>query len=157
MEPLTEEEGQLHRKLAVDLFNYVWELLEKPDRTKEENDTMMHAAHASRFLWGQVGTAVNLARGEWQVSRVYSVLNRAEPSLYHARRCLEICKENGIGDFDLAYAYEAIARAMAVAGKRSESQHYQVSASEAGERIAEQDDRELFFNDLATIPNFDAM
>jgi hypothetical protein len=157
METLTNEEQQLHRKLAVDLFNYVWELLEKPDRTKDENDSMVHAAHASRFLWGQVGTAVNLARGEWQVSRVYSVLNRTEPSLYHARRCLEICKENNIGDFDLAYAYEAIARAMAVAGKRSESQHYLVAASEAGERIAEQDDKNLFFNDLATIPNFEHM
>ena len=157
MEIFSNEEQQMYRKLAVDLFNYVWELLDKADRTKEENDTMVHAAHASRFLWGQVGTAVNLARGEWQVSRVYSVLNRAEPSLYHARRCLEICKGNDIGDFDLAYAYEAIARAMAVSGKRSESQHYIVSASDAGERIAEQEDRDLFFSDLATIPNFEAM
>jgi hypothetical protein len=152
MADLTNEEQQLHRKLAVDLFNGVWELLEKPDRTKEENDTMLHAAHASRYLWGQVGTAVNLARGEWQVSRVYSVLARSEPALYHARRCLEICKENNIRDFDLAYAYEAIARALAVGGRSVESLRYQATASEAGEQIAEEDDRELFFRDLATIP-----
>ena len=72
---------------------------------------MLDAPHASRFHWGEVGTAVNLARGEWQVSHVYAVLNRAEPALYHARRCLAICEANAIGDFDLAYAYEAIARA----------------------------------------------
>ncbi|MBA3365103.1 MAG: hypothetical protein H0U03_04865, partial [Actinobacteria bacterium] len=60
------------RQLAVDLFNFVWTLLEKADRTGEEDDTMLHAAHASRFHWGEVGAPVNLARGEWQVSRVYA-------------------------------------------------------------------------------------
>jgi hypothetical protein len=153
-ENLSQEEKQLQRKFAVDLFNYVWVLLEKPNRSKEENDAMLHAAHASRYHWEQVGTPANLARGEWQVSRVYSILNRSEPALYHARRCLEICKENRIGDFDLAYAYEAIARALVVAGKQSESLRFLASASAAGERIAEQDDRELFFSDLATIPGY---
>ena len=67
------------RALAVGLFNYTWTLLENPDRTKEQDDEMLHAAHASRYHWGEVGEAVNLSRGEWQVSRVYSVLGRAEP------------------------------------------------------------------------------
>jgi hypothetical protein len=40
---------------------------------------MLHAAHASRYRWGEVGVAVNLARGEWLGSRVYSVLGRAAP------------------------------------------------------------------------------
>jgi hypothetical protein len=153
-ENLSQEEKQLQRKFAVDLFNFVWVLMEKPDRTKEENDDMLHAAHASRYHWGQVGAPVNLARGEWQVSRVYSVLNRSEPALYHARRCLEICKENQIGDFDLAYAYEAIARALVIAGRQSESLRFLASANSAGEKIAEEDDRDLFFSDLATIPGY---
>src|SRR3990170_957672 len=91
-----------HRRAAVDLFNFAWTLLDKQDRTADEDDTMVHAAHASRFHWGQVGTQVNLARGEWQVSRVYAVLGRAEPALWHARRCLEHCRGAGGGDFDLA-------------------------------------------------------
>jgi hypothetical protein len=47
------------RQMAVNLFNYTWELLDKPKRSQEENDTMIHAAHASRFHWGKVGTALN--------------------------------------------------------------------------------------------------
>jgi len=39
---------------------------------------MIHAAHASRFHWGEIGKPINLGRGEWQISRVYSVLNRPE-------------------------------------------------------------------------------
>ena len=46
------------------------------------------AARASRFHWGEVGEPVNRVRGEWQCSRVYAVLGRAEPALWHARRCL---------------------------------------------------------------------
>ena len=53
---------------------------------------MIHAAHASRYHWGEVGDDVNLARGEWQCSRVYAVLGRGEPALWHARRCVEIAE-----------------------------------------------------------------
>jgi hypothetical protein len=139
------------RTLAADLFNLVWTLLEKPDRTQDEDDAMLHAAHASRYHWGEVGELVNGVRGEWQCSRVYSVLGRAEPALHHASRCLELCGVHGIRDFDLAFAYEAVARALKVAGLEEESARYVELAREAAEQIAEDDDRELLAKDLATI------
>jgi len=37
------------RRLAADLFNHTWELLETPERTPAQDDRMIHAAHASRF------------------------------------------------------------------------------------------------------------
>jgi len=145
---------ECHKKFAVDFFNLVWSLLDKKDRTKEEDDKMVHAVHASRFHWGEVGSAVNIARGEWQISRVYSVLNMPESALHHAKRCLEICKENIIGDFDLAFAYEAMARAYAVAGEKSEVEKYIKLAKEAGEKIKEKEDSDLFFSDLETVPGY---
>ena len=140
------------RRLAVELFNHTWMLLEKPDRSERETDLMVHAAHASRFLWEDIGDPVNHARGEWQISRVYATVGRAEPALHHAVRCLELCEEHGIGDFDLAYAYEALARAHAVAGERETARRYEERAREAATRIAEDDDRELLLRDLVTIP-----
>ena len=147
-----EVDAQVQRRLAAELFNRVWSLLEKQDRDQADDDTMLHAAHASRFHWGEVGEPVNFARGEWQVSRVYAVLGRAEPALFHARRCLEICQAHQIGDFDLAFAYEALARASAVANLPDDAARYAELARQAGEQIAEQDDREIFFADLATVP-----
>jgi hypothetical protein len=35
---------------------------------------MIHSAHASRYHWQAVGDASDKAIGEWQISRVYSVL-----------------------------------------------------------------------------------
>jgi hypothetical protein len=40
---------EAHKKFAVDCFNLVWSLMEKKDRAKEDDYTMMHAVHASRF------------------------------------------------------------------------------------------------------------
>lgn len=140
-----------HRKLAVALFNGAWDLMDKPARTPAESDCLLHAAHAARWHWEQCGTAVNLARGEWQVSRAYTVLGRAEPAMWHARRCLENCLREGFADWDLAYAYEAVARAAHLAGDEAEYCRHLELARAAGEKIKKADDREHFEKDLATL------
>ncbi len=139
------------RTLAVDLFNHVWTLLEEPDRTPAQDDEMLHAAHASRYHWGEIGDPVNLARGEWQCSRVYSVLGRAEPAIWHARRCLEINEANGIGDWDIASAYEAMARASLTAGDLAAVAVWKTMAMTALDGIADTDDRDVIERDLATL------
>lgn len=143
---------QARRKAAVDLFNYTWTLLEKADRSGRETDLMIHAAHASRFLWEDIGGPVHHARGEWQVARVYCVADRPEPALHHARRCLAIVEAHGIGDFDRACAYEAMARAHAVGGEREAAGRYELLGREAAARIADADDRELVIADLDSLP-----
>jgi DNA-binding transcriptional MerR regulator len=143
-----------HRLLAAQLFNQTWRLMEQEDRTARDDDTMIHMAHASRYHWGQVPTAspAHLARGEWQISRVYTVLGRAEPALWHARRVLDICQQHGIGDWDLAFAYEALARAHAVAGDTELAREYTDQALAAADDIGEDEERGIVLADLETIP-----
>src|SRR2546430_2903019 len=95
----SKADADWHRTMAAHLFNSTWTLIEKKRRTKEERDTMIHMAHASRYRWGVVGGPKELAIGEWQISHVYAVVGRPEPSLFHAQRCLEICEAHKIGDF----------------------------------------------------------
>jgi hypothetical protein len=140
-----------HRQLAVDLFNQVWTLMETPDRTTAQDDEMLHGAHASRYHWGVVGEPVNLSRGEWQCSRVYAILGRGEPAIHHGTRCLEICEAENIGDFDLAFAYEALARAHLVNGDLEAAASYRSLAARAGSDIADQEDRAHFEGELASL------
>jgi hypothetical protein len=140
------------RRLAADLFNQVWTLMERGDRSREDDDRMLHAAHASRYLWGEVGAPVNRVRGDRQLARVYCLLGRPEPALHHARRCLEQCTENGIAGFDLAYAHEAVARAQAVAGDSESAAASRREAELAAAAIADAGDRALLVADLATLP-----
>ena len=142
----------MHRQLGVDLFNYTWTLLDESERSPGEADMMIHAAHASAYHWRQVGEPLNFARSDWQLSRVYVVLKHPKPALYHAHHCLEICQAEEIGDFDLAFAYEALARAHSLNQNHDQSQHYLQLAREAGEVIKEKDDRQYFVDELATVP-----
>jgi DNA-binding transcriptional MerR regulator len=150
----TELDPATRRKLAADLFNHTWTLLERTDRTPEQVDEMIHSAHASRYHWGEVTDreAVHLARGEWQCSRVYAVLGRAEPALWHARRCLEINEAAGNADWDIASAYEAMARAHLVAGDLDQVATWKAKAVAALDAIADPDDREIVEGDIVTLP-----
>lgn len=121
---------------------------------------MIHSAHASRYHWMVVIMSgkypntgpVILARGEWQISRVYSLLKRPNAALYHVEQSLTICQENHMGDFDLAFGYEAVARAYSIfENKDSEVEKYLNLAREAGNVIKKEDDKAYFFNELDSV------
>ena len=125
--------------------------MDKTDRSPDEDLEMIHTVHASRYHWSKIGKPMNFERGEWQISRVYSILNRPKSALYHAQKCLDICLEEKIGDFDIAFAYEAMARAHTIAGNTKESDKYLKLGKEAGEKIAKKKDKEYFFSELDKI------
>ena len=152
-EPTVLDPAQ-HRAEGVALFNAVWEMLDLPDRSAAQDDQMVHAAHASRWHWSQAGELAGdrqLAVGEWQCSRVYSMLGRGEPAVHHARACLAICEASGLGDWVEAAAYEALARATAVAGDAGEARTWLARARTATAAIADPEDREVIDGDLAEL------
>jgi hypothetical protein len=105
---------QAHRYFAVSCFNNCWKILENENRTKEDEETLEHLAHASLYHWMQVGKPINEQRGEWMLARVYTVIENKEKALHHANRCLELTIQQDLKDFDLAYGYECAARAYAL-------------------------------------------
>jgi hypothetical protein len=111
------------------------------------------AAHASAYHWLHADGAgpENRARSDWQLSRAYAVLGRSEPAVDYAQRCLDRCLQTGIGDWDLAFAYEALARAYKVAGKDVEFERNLALASEADTKIDDPDDRALLEKNLAEL------
>jgi DNA-binding transcriptional MerR regulator len=143
-----------HRSLGVALYNDTWRLLEK-ERTPEEDEEMLHQAHASTYHWLKAPECEpkNRARGEWMCSRVYSVLGRAEPALHHAGCCLAITEASpeSMEEFDLPFAYEALARAHRVAGNGDEAARYEQRARRAAEPMTDPEDKEIVLNDLATL------
>ena len=140
------------RRVAVDLFNHVWRLLEIEGRTQAQDDDLVHAAHASRWHWGRVGGPEQWAIGEWQCSRVYAVLGRGDQALFHAQRCLDLCDENGVESFVPASAHEALARAHAVRGDMEAARVERNLAYALAVELDDDDDRAVIEADLATLP-----
>jgi hypothetical protein len=147
----TESVALPERQLAGDLFNLVWTLLEQTGRSTEDDDRMVHAAHASRYHWGQVGGPEQIAIGEWQCARVYSVLGRAEPALHHARRCLSITAAADVPGWLVASAHEGLARAYLVAANREAALSECRAARGVLETVSDPEDRQVVEDDLATL------
>lgn len=145
-----EEMLQTHHQMGVDYFNQSWSLLEKPDRNKADEDLLINMVHASLFHWRHLNQPINVLRGEWMIAHVYTLLKHKESALYHAHNTLHWAEVAKAEDWDLAYAYEAMARAQALLGNREEFSKYLEMALEAGKNIKEEGDRKQFeadFND----------
>jgi hypothetical protein len=147
---LTFTENEAHRHFAKLCNQKVWSLIAKVERTADDNAEMLDAAHASLYHWRYAGTGVHQQRGEWLISHVYALLGQGDGSLRHAERCLALTAQyqGEMEDFDIAYAYLAMARANAILGNQPDAQKYLTLAEVAGETIADQEDRLIFTDDL---------
>jgi hypothetical protein len=155
-ETLPSEEGALtavvHRKLAVNLFNSTWDLIDKEARSIVEDDAMINGAHTSLYHWSQIGGPEQLTVGYWQVSHVYTLLQHGPLALHYANLCLDICTTHNLGEWRLAFAHEAIARAYAALNDAENCSRLRTKAIEAGAAISAQGERDHFLSELAKGP-----
>ena len=144
----TEKEAE--RFFAVKFHGMTWDMLDKTDRSNDDNEKMIDYAHSSLAHWRKAGKEINLQRGYWLLSRVYAILKMAQPALVYAERCLQVTKDfpEQLEDFDFAFAYESMARSQAASGnKEAFLKNFQL-AEEAGNKIKKKGDRDYFFQDF---------
>jgi hypothetical protein len=141
----------VHRYFGVLLNNASWDLL-----AADDEPALLHAVHTSAWHWRQIGAPENLARGDWMCSHAYAVLGHGALASLFAESTLRICDDNGIGDFDRAYAFEALARAAAASGDIDTARRALSRAREAGDAVADAEDRAIFEADLAAAPWYGA-
>ena len=150
-----------HKKFAVDFFNGAWGLIDKKDRTREEDIQMIQMAHASAHHWlslkGHVDESRSLVappRSANQLANVYLRLNRPEPALYHAQYCVDYCEEHGIGDWDIAFAYQCLAHAHHIADDNENRDKNLKLAHDAGSKIEKDGDKNFFMETLEKTPGY---
>ena len=150
---MTEPKELTHRSLGVSCFNRTWDYLDKASLTPDETEEMIHTAHASFWHWSQVEdvTPTNISIGTWQLSRVYAVANLPERAIHFAERCIRVSETDGIPPFYAAYAYEAMARARALAGDTEAARECITRARSYAEAVEKEDDRNAISGDLDTI------
>ena len=119
---------------------------------KIEAKRIINFAKASLYHWKKSDkyTIVNEQRGKWLISHVYAILGKSDEALSYAQETLKITEENNLKDFDLAYAYESMARAHSIANNQSESKEWYKKAKVAGDLIANEKDKimkaDLYYN-----------
>ena len=134
-----------NRWFAVEFNNQTWDLVEKPSRSADEVQRMIHLAHAALVHWQAVGTALNRQRGENLLATVYVLAGDAAAAVRHAERCLSLSVENAKEEtpFDRACALACASRAHALAGDAAQSDRLRSLASAAAAGL-DDDDRGVF-------------
>lgn len=148
-------EAELHRRLAIDANNSVWELLGGEDRpVGAAADELLERAYAAAYHWRRAARRgpENAARASWLLSRVHAVLGHGDLALHHADRSAAAVEAGGLVDFDLAYAHEARARSLACLGRLDDAAAERSTAGAVP--IADHEDRAIFESDLAAEPWF---
>lgn len=140
-----------HKYFAAGCFNNAWGLIEKKDRTAEDNEQMIQLAQASLWHWSQREdkTDRNMSVGYWQVSRIYALVGEAENARKYGKLCLEYSKNDE--PFYLGFAYEALARAEMVAGDQAKMKKYLEEAQKQVEAVTKDDEKKMLLDDLGTI------
>lgn len=146
------DERQAHQYFAIQSFNGAWELIEKPDRTADDDAELLELAFASRWHWGHVGESEQWATGDWQIAHVASLLGLGQLAQLYARRAFDRCEQEGWEDWRRASMLEGMARAAAAAGDAEDHARYYALASEAVAAIVEDEERAVIASQLATVP-----
>ena len=143
--------AEQHRRQAIDANNGTWDWLGKPasERSASDDEAMTASAYAALHHWRRAArsTPVNEARAQWLVARVWAARGNGALALEHADRCAAVVAAEGLVDFDLAYAHEARARALASLGRLDEARDELALARAVP--IADDEDRALVESDLA--------
>jgi len=155
------DQAAAHRYFAVECFNRAWDLMDKPQRTAEEDEEMLRLSLSSHWHWTQREDCEpsNRSAAYWQSSRIYALLGRADGARRHGQFSLDWSQEEGVLPFYVGYAYEALARAELVAGNRAElvagnrakMEEYLAAARRVSESIVDPEAKQMLLADLETI------
>jgi uncharacterized protein YndB with AHSA1/START domain len=149
--PIDDAAGEWHRAQGIECNNSTWEMIEA-DRTPENDEEMLRRAYASTYHWARAVRRVpaNEARGAWLLAKVQLLVGQPGLSLRYADRCMSLCQEHGLADFDLAYAHEARARALKALGDDiAAAQSWELAKAVS---IADAEDQAILDADLAVGP-----
>lgn len=150
--PSAEEVAIWQRRLAAQANNRAWRLSESPDRSPQEDEEMLQAAHAAMYFWKIVGTDANRAHAAQLVAHVYALLKLPNPARHYLAQCEPFFLERDCEPWERACALAVKASVAASAGQ---SDAHASSYREAERLIAalpDREDRDILYATLRVVP-----
>jgi hypothetical protein len=133
------------RWFAVECNNVAWDLLDKPNRTTDETERMLHVAHASVHHWLGAGNELNHLRGLVLLSNVYASAGLSDGARLYSDKALVLSAAAGETQtaFDRATTLAAVSRAYSVAGDKVRAKEFFDLAHQAATKL-DADERPVF-------------
>ena len=145
---MAPDDAQLHRQMAMRLFNRTWELLDEPSRTPSQDREMLGAAFGSHYHWSVVGDERNFAISDWQVARVLVVVGAHDLAQTFADMALRRAVDGNLGPFLVGCGHEVLARVAAAKGDKEARDNHLARADDLLSMIEDDEEREVLRADL---------
>ncbi len=142
-----------YEHFSVSCFNQAWNLIDKKDRTPDEDERMLQLAMSSAWHWSQRTDCKpqNLSIAYWQISRVHALCGRCEEAIRYGKLCLNVSQGEDVDLLALGFAYEALARGEMIARNEAQMKLWLTKANEVAENIPEEDTKKMLLDDLRSI------
>jgi hypothetical protein len=141
-----------HRGQAVETYNQSWSLLERDDRSPEQDRDLLTTAFTSRFHWRAAGGVEQWVMSDWMVARAAAAVGEGRLAVDFALAAHDAAQRGEVADWLLASCAEGVARAYAALGDEVSRDRWSEVARSLISDIIDDEDRELIASQLDTIP-----
>lgn len=147
-----EEIALWQQRLASQANNRAWALAEALQRTPEEDEEMLQAAHAAMYFWKIVGNASNKAHAAQLVAHAYALLRLPNPAKHYLHQSQPFFLDQACAPWEEAFAH-AIAANVAAAGREQDlhAYHYRRAAVLVAS-LTDDQDRKILDATMRVIP-----
>jgi hypothetical protein len=150
--PTPEDVVIWQRRLASQANNRSWTLTETPLRSPEQDEEMLHAAHAAMYFWKIVGNAGNHAHAAQLLAHVYALLKLPGPAAHYLAKSMRHFAQQDCAPWELAFAHAVAANVASAEGDvAAHAQHYAAATGFAAQ-MTDAETRAMFAATLRVIP-----
>ena len=152
--PLSPSDSDLqdwHKRFAAMANNRAWEL-SVLERTPEQDQEMLDAAHASAWHWSVIGTELNRMRSTMLLAEVHALLGFGASALRYADEMRTYFVGRETADWELAFTHVIHAHAASAAGAVETHRIAYEKALVAIKAIAEEEDRAIVNKTFNQVP-----
>ena len=147
-----EELALWQRRLAAQANGRAWQLSESSDRSAEENEELLQAAHAAMHFWKIVGNANQQAQAALLVAHAYALLHLPHPASHYWSKCEAAFLEQECEPWQKALAFAVKANVAAASGESSEQTSAYMEAERLIQALPDPEDREILNATLRVVP-----
>lgn len=147
-----DDEAAWRRKLGSAANNRCWTLTEQLTRTPEEDQEMLHAAHAAMHLWSTIGTDKNRTLGHLLLGQVHALLGHATSAMNYAKLAYDDITQTQSDAWEVAMAHAVLANAAHCSGGLALHESHYNTADKLIAALSDPQDKEIVLATLSVVP-----
>lgn len=147
-----DETSLWQRRLASQANNRAWTLAELASRTAEEEEELLHAAHAAAYFWNLIGNNSQKAHAALLAAHAHATLRMPKSAQRFLNRALAGFAAQALAPWEQVLLSAVRAHVAAVSGQIQEHRTQYSAAMADLASLADPDDRSILEATLRVLP-----